>query len=107
MARSAGRSRRVAGGRADRRACPLQPTYIATDISTTGGMGTKAPRFGLLEGNQPRPGRDRPAVEMSGRGRGVWRTYMPRYNHDREAQRIVEGVGTFRGPLLPSRRREG
>jgi DNA-binding MarR family transcriptional regulator len=32
---------------------------------------------------------------------------MPRYNHEREARRIVDGVGTFRGPLLPSRRREG
>ena len=32
---------------------------------------------------------------------------MPRPNHEREARRIVDGVGTFRGPLLPSRRREG
>jgi DNA-binding MarR family transcriptional regulator len=32
---------------------------------------------------------------------------MPRFNFEREAKRIVDGVGTFRGPLLPSRRREG
>src|SRR4051812_19717410 len=44
---------------------------------------------------------------MSCRGRVAWRTYMPRHNHDREAGRIAEGGGTFRGPLLPSRRREG
>jgi DNA-binding MarR family transcriptional regulator len=30
-----------------------------------------------------------------------------RPNHDREARRIVDGVSTFRGPLLPSRRKEG
>ena len=32
---------------------------------------------------------------------------MPRHNHEREARRLMEGVGTYRGPLLPSRRREG
>lgn len=32
---------------------------------------------------------------------------QPRPNYEREARRIEDGVGTFRGPLLPSRRKEG
>ena len=32
---------------------------------------------------------------------------MPRSNPERQARRLMDGVGTFRGPLLPARRREG
>jgi DNA-binding MarR family transcriptional regulator len=31
---------------------------------------------------------------------------MYRHNREREARRVMEGVATFRGPLLPARRRD-